>query len=259
MPMLSVRNLSKSFPGADGVVQALADVSLEVGEGELVAVRGPSGSGKTTLLLAAGGLLAPDSGTVELDGRQPYMLDPDARAALRAAAVGFVFQQFHLVPYLSVLDNVLAPTLAGDVPDAEGNGLVVLTDAIASITTTSLTHNNNTEASLSTVRMFGPTIRGSQLTLSDVDADLSSVLLDGSSNVVNYNRRFVRTEDAGNHLDHLMKRYWRMMLILWRLMLKFLFVCQMETWRKRQLDAFGLMKFCRTVWVSLMTCSIKKD
>ena len=119
MPMLSVRNLSKSYPGADGVVQALADVSLEVGEGELVAVRGPSGSGKTTLLLAAGGLLAPDSGTVELDGRQPYMLDPDARAALRAAAVGFVFQQFHLVPYLSVLDNVLAPTLASDVPDAE--------------------------------------------------------------------------------------------------------------------------------------------
>jgi len=116
--MLSVHNLSKSYPGPDGAVQALADVSLEVARGELVVVRGPSGSGKTTLLLAAGGLLAPDSGVVEVDGKKPYALDPDERAALRAAAVGFVFQQFHLVPYLSVLDNVLAPTLAGNVPDA---------------------------------------------------------------------------------------------------------------------------------------------
>jgi len=119
VPLLSVRNLSKSYPRPDGAVQALAGVSLEVAHGELVVVRGPSGCGKTTLLLAAGGLLAPDSGVVEVDGQKPYALDPDQRAAFRAAAVGFVFQQFHLVPYLTVLDNVLAPSLAFDLPDAK--------------------------------------------------------------------------------------------------------------------------------------------
>ena len=116
--MLVIRNISKSYHRPGGSVRAMADVSLQVNAGELVAVRGPSGCGKTTLLLAAGGLLAPDAGSVELDGRNPYALDPDGRARLRAATVGFVFQQFHLVPYLSVLDNVLSPALAGRIPDA---------------------------------------------------------------------------------------------------------------------------------------------
>jgi ABC-type lipoprotein export system ATPase subunit len=77
-----------------------------------LAVVGPSGCGKTTLLLAAGGLLRPDAGEVRIDGADPYALDADARAELRAREVGFVFQQFHLVAYLSVIDNVLAPCLA---------------------------------------------------------------------------------------------------------------------------------------------------
>jgi ABC-type lipoprotein export system ATPase subunit len=64
------------------------------------------------LLLIAGGLLKPDAGQVLLVGQDPYALSPDARARFRAGNIGFVFQQFHLVPYLSVLDNILAPTLA---------------------------------------------------------------------------------------------------------------------------------------------------
>jgi len=110
--VLEIRNLSKRYAHADGPVDALVDVSLSVAAGEFVCVQGPSGCGKSTLLLAAGGLLAGDAGQVLIDGQDPYALAPDARAALRARRVGFVFQQFHLVPYLSVLDNVLSPSLA---------------------------------------------------------------------------------------------------------------------------------------------------
>ena len=116
--MLSVRNVSKSYRRSGRAVQALDEVSLEVADGEFVVVRGPSGSGKTTLLLAAGGLLAPDAGRVEVDGQAPYQLSPDQRAGLRAATIGFVFQQFHLVPYLSVSDNVRTPALAAGIRDA---------------------------------------------------------------------------------------------------------------------------------------------
>ena len=117
--MLDVQAIRKCYRGASGEVRALDGVSLAVGSGEFVAVRGPSGCGKTTLLLAAGGLLACDDGHVLIDGADPYTLSPNDRARFRAAKVGFVFQQFHLVPYLSVLDNILAPTLAMDSTDAE--------------------------------------------------------------------------------------------------------------------------------------------
>ncbi|MHC4983200.1 MAG: ABC transporter ATP-binding protein, partial [Planctomycetota bacterium] len=118
VPVLNAENLRKSYRHADGVVRALDGVSVSVDAGQFIVVRGPSGSGKTTLLLAAGGLLAPDAGRVALIGQDPYGLSPDARARLRAANVGFVFQQFHLVPYLSAIDNVRAAALGGPDPGA---------------------------------------------------------------------------------------------------------------------------------------------
>ena len=118
-PMLVIQNLTKSYRRSGNTVEALGGVSLEVWAGEFAAVQGASGSGKTTLLLAAGGLLAPDGGTVEIAGRNPYALDPDRRAGFRAEKVGFVFQQFHLVPYLSVSDNVLTPALARSSSNAQ--------------------------------------------------------------------------------------------------------------------------------------------
>ena len=90
----------------------MADANLKVEPGEFVAVKGPSGCGKTTLLLAAGALLAPDSGKVLVDGKDPYGLPVEARAGLRGSTIGFVFQQFHLIPYLTVLENILAPSIA---------------------------------------------------------------------------------------------------------------------------------------------------
>src|SRR5439155_22179452 len=98
--------------GPAGMVHALSNISVQVAAGEFVAVRGPSGSGKTTLLLAAGGMLHPDSGQVLVGGQDIYRLSPEARTRWRAASIGFVFQQFHLVPYLSVLENILAAAVA---------------------------------------------------------------------------------------------------------------------------------------------------
>jgi ABC-type lipoprotein export system ATPase subunit len=116
--LLEIDNLTKTYQSGPATVRAVEDVTLHVDGGQFVAVQGPSGCGKTTLLLVAGGLLAPDSGSVKIAGENPYDLAPDRRAKFRARRVGFVFQQFHLVPYLSVLDNVLAPSLAADPKDA---------------------------------------------------------------------------------------------------------------------------------------------
>ena len=110
--VLAINQLGKSFPSAAGEVHAVRDVSLEVAAGELVALRGPSGCGKSTLLMAAGGLLEPTSGSVEINGTDLYSLGQDGRAQFRAENIGFVFQQFHLIPYLDVRDNILAASLA---------------------------------------------------------------------------------------------------------------------------------------------------
>jgi len=116
--MLRLENVVRIWRGPQEV-RALAGVSLEVRPGEFVAVHGPSGCGKTTLLLVAGGLLAPDSGRVEVGGEDLYAISPERRARLRAARVGFVFQQFHLLPYLDVLGNVMAATLGHPTEGAE--------------------------------------------------------------------------------------------------------------------------------------------
>jgi putative ABC transport system ATP-binding protein len=117
--MVDVRNLSKCYRRPEGDVQALSDVSLAVDENEFVVVRGPSGSGKSTLLMAVGGLLTPDSGRLTVCGNDPYALSPDHRARFRARNIGFVFQRFHIVPYLTVRDNVLAASMALRTEDAE--------------------------------------------------------------------------------------------------------------------------------------------
>src|SRR5947209_6343856 len=110
--MLELRHVRKTYPGPQGPVIALADFCLEIRAGDSVAVRGASGSGKTTLLLIAGGLLQPDAGQALFEGRDLYQMATAERDRLRATAIGFVFQQFHLVPYLSVLENILTPTVA---------------------------------------------------------------------------------------------------------------------------------------------------
>ncbi len=110
---LKVSNLSKRFSNRDGEVNAVIDVNFELLQGDFVALHGASGCGKSTLLLMLGTLLSPDEGTVGIAGEMPYDLPIKERAAFRAEHVGFVFQQFHLIPYLNVLENVLIGELAG--------------------------------------------------------------------------------------------------------------------------------------------------
>jgi putative ABC transport system ATP-binding protein len=110
--MLEVANVSKTYRAKSGLVTALAGVSLQVAAGEFLAVRGPSGCGKTTLLLAAGGLLRPDAGQVTIGGQEIYALGDEALARFRVVNIGFVFQQFHLVPYLTVVENIMSTALA---------------------------------------------------------------------------------------------------------------------------------------------------
>lgn len=104
--MIRIERLTKSYSGRGNGVNALDRINLEVKEREFVVVRGPSGSGKTTLLLTIGGMLRPTSGRVWIGERDLYALSSRHRAEFRARQIGFVFQMFHLIHYLSVLDNV---------------------------------------------------------------------------------------------------------------------------------------------------------
>jgi ABC-type lipoprotein export system ATPase subunit len=116
--MIRCEQVSKVYRPAKGEVRSLDRVELEVRSGEFVCVRGPSGCGKTTLLLTLGGMLRPTSGGVRIADSEIYDLSPRERARFRAEQIGFVFQMFHLVPYLNVLDNVLLaarPKCGGDV------------------------------------------------------------------------------------------------------------------------------------------------
>jgi lipoprotein-releasing system ATP-binding protein len=111
---LVVTNLSKQYPTLAGPIAVLEGVSLTLGRGQAASVMGPSGSGKSTLLYIIGGLEPPTSGTVHLDGDDPYRLANRELAAFRNRKVGFVFQDSALLPQCSVLENVLTPTLVGE-------------------------------------------------------------------------------------------------------------------------------------------------
>ena len=113
MSMLRFENVSKIYRTRRGEVKALDEISLAVQKGEFVVVRGPSGSGKTTLLLTAGGMLRPTRGQAVVNGTDIYAMSDRERAKFRAEHLGFVFQMFHLVPYLSVVENALLATNAG--------------------------------------------------------------------------------------------------------------------------------------------------
>ena len=105
--MIRCDEVTKVFRKNGSEITSLDRFTAEVAEGEFVAVRGPSGSGKTTLLLTLGGMQRPSDGSVQLAGRDLYALSPAERARLRSSEIGFVFQMFHLVPYLDLLGNVL--------------------------------------------------------------------------------------------------------------------------------------------------------
>ena len=125
--MLEAHNISKKYPMADGQLGVLSDVSIRLSAGDAISITGPSGSGKSTLLYILGALEPPTEGTVLLDGVNPYELDERGVSAFRNRKIGFVFQDHHLLPQCTVLENVLVPTLPAPPDDsAEARALDLL-------------------------------------------------------------------------------------------------------------------------------------
>jgi len=116
--MLAIRNLAKAYSGAI-TRRVLTDVSLDMAPGDCVAIMGDSGVGKSTLLNIVAGLDTPDAGTVSLEDVALTQLDEQARTLFRRARIGFVFQAFHLLPYMTVAANVGLPLALNGVPDVE--------------------------------------------------------------------------------------------------------------------------------------------
>ena len=119
MTELVVEHLSKSFSTRGEPLVVLRDVSLSLAGGQHAAILGPSGSGKSTLLFILGTLDAPSSGSVRLNGTDPFSLDESGLAEFRNHTIGFVFQDHYLLPQLTVLENVLIPAMADGAPSRE--------------------------------------------------------------------------------------------------------------------------------------------
>jgi putative ABC transport system ATP-binding protein len=116
MSLLEMKNISKVYQMGKEELYALKDISLEVAEGEFVAVIGPSGSGKSTLMNLIGCLDVPTSGTYRLDGKDVSALSGDQQATIRNEKIGFIFQGFNLLPKLTALENVELPLLYRSIP-----------------------------------------------------------------------------------------------------------------------------------------------
>ena len=110
--MIKLQSITKVFPGGnDRPVIALLNIEIEINQGEFVVVVGPSGSGKSTLLFTIGAMQHPTKGNVFIDNTDVYGLSPAERASLRRNQIGFVFQTFNLIPYLSCVENVVFPAV----------------------------------------------------------------------------------------------------------------------------------------------------
>ncbi|MFQ6093705.1 MAG: ABC transporter ATP-binding protein [bacterium] len=117
--MITIAGLSKIYNDNGNRVQALTDIDLTIDEGDFVSIVGPSGSGKSTFLLTVGGLITPTTGEVVIDGSSLYKCGVAQRAQIRRNTIGFMFQTFNLIPYLTALENVQVPLCIAGKPKDE--------------------------------------------------------------------------------------------------------------------------------------------
>ena len=160
--MLEFKNITKLYSKDEQKIFALDDFSLTINKGEFVAIQGPSGCGKTTLLLSAGGLLKPDKGEIIINGENVYNLSIEKRALFRAQNIGFVFQQYHLIPYLNVIENIKVPALAQklEVDEKKLTGLIQLLGLESRInhTPAELSAGEKQRTALARALLFNPAV-----------------------------------------------------------------------------------------------------
>lgn len=119
MPLINISNLTKHYTSGEETVEALRGVDIAIESGEFITIMGQSGSGKSTLLSVLGGMNHPTAGEVEMAGIKLYQLPGEKLADFRAQHLGFVFQSFHLIPYLTAVENVMLPLAIVKMKNAE--------------------------------------------------------------------------------------------------------------------------------------------
>lgn len=117
--IIEMQNVRREYSVGDTKIYALRDVSFQIKQGEFVSIMGPSGSGKSTCMNMIGCLDKPSSGTVKIDGKETALMNENELAVLRNKTVGFVFQQYFLLPSMSVLENVMLPLRYAGIPHAQ--------------------------------------------------------------------------------------------------------------------------------------------
>lgn len=117
--MIEIIKLTKTYLSKEHKVNALDNISMNIGRGDFIVIRGSSGSGKTTLLLTLGAMLKPTNGNILFENEDIYSTNGKERNKFRAENIGFVFQMFHLLPYLTLLENVTVPTFGNQKTEAE--------------------------------------------------------------------------------------------------------------------------------------------
>jgi lipoprotein-releasing system ATP-binding protein len=128
--VLEVTNVSKEYPMPGKNLQVLSGIDFALKDGESVSITGPSGCGKSTFLYIMGGLEPPSSGSIRLEGQNPYEMNEKDVAAFRNRKIGFVFQDHHLLPQCSVLENVLIPTLVSTKDETAGQRAATLLEQV---------------------------------------------------------------------------------------------------------------------------------
>jgi putative ABC transport system ATP-binding protein len=180
--MLSIRGLAKTYPGV-APRKLFSGVDLELGPGEFVAVMGESGSGKSTLLNLVAGLDRADAGTIELEGAAFAALDDDALTRLRGARMGFVFQAFHVLPYLDVEHNVALPlVLLGVEPHVARERVTAMLEAVGLADRAASMPRELSGGELQRVAIARALVHGPRLVLADeptgnLDPESSAVVL----------------------------------------------------------------------------------
>ncbi|MCL4110601.1 UNVERIFIED_CONTAM: hypothetical protein GTU68_060492 [Idotea baltica] len=126
--MIQIENISKSYPSRKTTVEALKDINLKIDKSEFVLIKGESGSGKSTLLYLIGGLLKPSSGNIRVNDISILDLSASASAKYRVHSVGFVFQSYHLLPYLNVIDNIMLANKIDGIIISKKDVMIILDD-----------------------------------------------------------------------------------------------------------------------------------